>query len=241
LAIDFAVLLAALGITTLELVEAAAVAVALYGDSHKSAVFGYVSLGIILVLFPAFLLGRAIAFLPIIAIRFIGGGLLLYFGIRLIRSARRSVLRAKNAGSVSLSQEVPEKGIFYAGFSVGAIEAFEAAIVLVGLLPDNYLSTTVGLIGGIVIVIVATYLLRSQVRKVKQANMKVFVSALLLSFAVFWFLEAVIPTLTDLVLIPLFIAFALIVHWIANRPSKAQVFSGISRGKEGISKAEGWE
>ncbi len=146
--------------------------------------------------------------------------MLLYFGLRLIRSARRSVLWGLKGG-FSTKQEPSEKGIFYAGFSVGAIEAFEAAIVLVGLLPDNYGSTIIGLVGGIAIVIVATYILRNQVRKVKQANMKVIVSALLLSFAIFWFVEAVIPALTDLVLIPFFLAFALTVHWIANRPAAA--------------------
>ena len=216
--LDPAVFLAALGITTLELVEAAAVAIALYGDSCKHAVFGYVSLGIVAVLIPALLLGRAIAFLPIVAIRIVGGALLLYFGLRLVRSARRSVLQGRTGG-FSTKQESLEKGIFYTGFSVGAVEAFEAAIVLVGLLPDNYDSTLIGLIGGVGIVIVATYTLRNQVRKVKQAKMKVIVSALLLSFAIFWFVEVVIPSLTDLVLIPMFGAIALMVHWIANRPT----------------------
>jgi uncharacterized membrane protein len=112
------------------------------------------------------------------------------------------------------------KGIMYTGFSVGAIEAFEAAIVLVGLLPNNFASTSLGLTGGVVIVIVSTYVLRNQVRKIKQANMKVVVSALLLSFSVFWFGEAVM-VLSDLVLIPLFAVFVLAVHQIANRSSAA--------------------
>jgi uncharacterized membrane protein len=71
---------------------------------------------------------------------------------------------------------------------------------------------------GIGVVVVATYVLRNQVRKVKQANMKVVVSALLLSFAMFWFGEAFVE-LNDLILIPLFIVFALLVHRVANRPS----------------------
>lgn len=68
--------------------------------------------------------------------------------------------------------------------------------------------------------IVSTYVLRNQVRKIKQANMKVVVSALLLSFAVFWFGEAVM-VLSDLVLIPLFVVFVVAVHQIANRSSGA--------------------
>jgi uncharacterized membrane protein len=107
----------------------------------------------------------------------------------------------------------------YTGFSVGAIEAFEAAIVLVGLLPNNISSTIYGIVWGMGIVIVSTYVLRNQVRKVKQANMKVVVSALLLSFATFWYAEAVYSGLTDIVLIPLFAAFAFIVYRVAKGPS----------------------
>ena len=86
-----------------------------------------------------------------------------------------------------------EKGLFYTGFSVGAIEAFEASIVLVGLLPNNYSSTILGLVVGIVLVVVSTFVLRNHVRKIKQANMKVVVSSLLLSFATFWFVESDLP------------------------------------------------
>jgi len=46
--------------------------------------------------------------------------------------------------------------------------------------------------------------------------MKVVVSALLLSFAVFWFGETV-SELNDLILIPLFLVFVLVVHRMANR------------------------
>ena len=216
MAIDLGVFLAALGITTLELVEVAAVALALYGQSRRHAVFGYVTLGVLVIIIPTLVLGRAIAFLPTVAIRTIGGVLLLYFGLRLTRSARRSVLRSRQ-GKLGGGPEPSEKGLLSTGFSVGAIEAFEASIVLVGLLPDNYASTIFGLVTGAVTVVVATYILRGQVRKVKQTNMKVIVSALLLSFSTFWFTEIFLPDLDDLILIPLFVAFAFIVHWVANR------------------------
>jgi uncharacterized membrane protein len=225
LALDLAIILAALGITTLELVEAAAVAIALYGDSRKHSVFGYVALGTIVVLVPALLLGQAISLLPLYLVQVVGGGLLLYFGVRLVRSARRTVLRDRKGpvdvtnASTSVRKEEIEKGIHYTAFSVGAIEAFEAAIVLVGLIPHSFSSTVIGLIGGVVVVILSTYLLRSQVRRIKQANMKVVVCALLLSFATFWFSETVYPRLSDLIIVPLFVAFALIVHWFANRPT----------------------
>ncbi|MGP8057114.1 MAG: hypothetical protein ACLP9K_05900 [Nitrososphaerales archaeon] len=214
---DLAIFLTAIGITTLELAEAAAVGLALFADSGKYSAFLYVALGTIAVLIPTFLVGSAIALLPEVYIRLVGGVLLLYFGTRLVRSARRSVLKMRTGG---FKEEEFVKGIMYTGFSVGAIEAFEAAIVLVGLLPNNFASTSLGLTGGVVIVIVSTYVLRNQVRKIKQANMKVVVSALLLSFSVFWFGEAVM-VLSDLVLIPLFAVFVLAVHQIANRSSAA--------------------
>jgi uncharacterized membrane protein len=105
----------------------------------------------------------------------------------------------------------------YTGFSVGAIEAFEASIVLVGLVPANPASASIGFGIGVVAVIVATYTLRSQVRKVKQANMKVVVSGLLLAFSAFWFSETVVEV-NDIVLVPLFLIFSFAVYRFANRP-----------------------
>ncbi len=215
LVFDSAIFLAATGITTLEMVEAAAVGLALYGESGNRLAFFYVALGVVVVLVPTILIGSAISLLPFFYVKFIGGLLLLYFGIRLARSARRSVLKSRSGG---FKAEEFEKGLMYTGFSVGAIEAFEAAIVLVGLIPNNFSSTIIGIITGVVIVIVSTFVLRNQVRKVKQANMKVVVSALLLSFSAFWFSEILI-SLNDLILVPLFFLFALFVYLFANRAS----------------------
>lgn len=219
---DVGIFLAALGITTLEFVEASAVGLALYGDTHRRAAFLYVASGSIAVLVPTFILGDLISLLPIVLVRLVGGVLLLYFGLRLTRSARRSVLTTRraragqNTGGPGHSQELAEKGLMSTAFSVGAIEAFEAAIVIVGLLPNSYGSTIFGFALGIVVVCIGTYLLRNQVRKLKQASMKEVVSALLLSFSVFWFSEVFTST-NDLFLIPLFVIFFLIVHSIANR------------------------
>ena len=88
---DIAIFLAALGITTLELVEAAAVGLALYGDSGHRKVFLLVALGVVAVFIPMFVLGALITLLPSVYVRIVGGALLLYFGLRLVRSARRSV------------------------------------------------------------------------------------------------------------------------------------------------------
>jgi uncharacterized membrane protein len=220
---DPAIFLAAAGITTLEIVEAAAVGLALYADTGKSAAFLYVIAGIVAVMIPTLIVGSAIGLLPPLGIKVVGGALLLYFGIRLIRSARRSVVIRKTIGFKGGSHEEIEKGLFYTAFSVGAIEAFEAAIVLVGLLPENYNSTLIGIGLGVAVVVAATYILKTQVRKVKQANMKVIVSAILLSFAALWVEEAFSIVLkftpvNDLILIPLFVIFFVVVYAIANRP-----------------------
>lgn len=211
---DIGIFFAASGITTLELVEAAAVGLALFAESGKSAAFLYVALGSVAVLVPTFLIAGLISLLPIVYVRVLGGVLLLYFGLRLARSARRSVVIGRTTG---YRAEKFERGLMYTGFSVGAIEAFEASIVLVGLLPVNYASTSIGFAVGVAVVIAATYILRTQVRRVKQSNMKAVVAGLLLTFSSFWFGETLVE-LNDALLIPLFLVFAFAVYRFANRP-----------------------
>ena len=214
MAFDVGIFFAATGITTLEFVEAAAVGLALYGESGDRSAFIYVAAGSLVVLVPAFAVAGLISFLPVAFVRLLGGVLLLYFGQRLTRSARRSVIKSRTTG---FTAEKLEGGLKYTAFSVGAVEAFEASIVLVGLLPSNFTSAAVGFGTGLAVVVGATYLLRSQVRKVKQANMKIVVAGLLLTFAAFWF-GAIFVALSDLVLVPLFALFAFAVYWYSNRP-----------------------
>ncbi|MGC8563025.1 MAG: hypothetical protein ACP5NO_07550 [Thermoplasmata archaeon] len=211
--LDPAIFLAAMGITLLEISEASAVGLAISPEGGNK-VFLYVAFGVLIVFIIAFAVGQQIARLPIIYIRIVAGVLLLYFGLRLSRSARRAVLRSRS--SVPSKDEGIEKGVFYTAFTVGLVEAFEAAIVLVALIPNNFYSTLYGMTSGLVVVIVGTAILKSHVRKIKQANMKVVVAALLLSFSAFWFAEAAIKV-SDLWLIPLFIIFGLAVYFFAHR------------------------
>ncbi len=214
MAFDPGIFLAAAGITTLEFAEAAAVGLALYAESRNAAAFLFVGAGAAVVLGPTLLVAGAMSVWPSAYVRGLGGVLLLYFGVRLARSARRSVVASKTTG---FRHEEFTRGLAYVGFSVGAVEAFEAAIVLVGLLPENYASAGAGLGTGVVIVAAAAYALRSQVRRVKQANMKVAVAGLLLAFSTFWFGE-IAAELSDLLLLPLFLVFAASVYLFANRP-----------------------
>jgi uncharacterized membrane protein len=61
--------------------------------------------------------------------------------------------------------------------------------------------------------------------------MKVVVSALLLSFSAFWYAE-VFYSVTDLVLVPLFAAFAFVVYRVANRPSQ-EISSSVTTNTPG--------
>jgi uncharacterized membrane protein len=242
---DPSIFFAALGITILEIVEAAAIGLALYGDSRRPAAFLFVALGVATVFVPLFLLSTVFSKLPLLDVKAVGGVLMLYFGQRLVRSARRAVLNGRKNNAPSA--EHLQKDVMVTGFSVGAIEAFEASIVLVGLLPIGFNSTVAGMGLGVVVVIVATYALKNQVRKVKQANMKVVVSALLLSFGTLWFVEVALrlsglllvtlsrrliqptptlfsvltspTTLQNLLLIPFFLVYLYAVYRFANRPS----------------------
>ncbi|MGC9166981.1 MAG: hypothetical protein ACP5GR_04985 [Thermoplasmata archaeon] len=214
------IFLGALGITLLEISEAAAITVALYSVGGNKAIYG-TSLGVFIVFVITFIIGNLISNLPVLLVKIVSGALLLYFGIRLIKSARKSVLRERNGLK---SEEHFEKGVFYTTFSVGVVEAFEAAIVLVALIPYDLYASLLGVIIAIIIIIIAAYILRNQIRKLKQAIVKNIVSAILLSFSLFWFTESVnliiknsIPSifLMDYILIPYFILFFLISYSIA--------------------------
>jgi Predicted membrane protein len=210
--VDAGIFLAALGITLLEMVEAASVALALYVASGRALAFLFVTLGVLVVIIPTFFVGRLIALLPTFAVRLVAATLLLYFGLKLSKSARKSVLRSRNKAA---QKEEFEKGALSTGFSVGAVEALECAIVLLALIPNSYDSALYGFFTGIVVVVVFTYLLKSHVRRIKQANMKVVVAALLLSFSAFWYAETLLPV-NDLVLPPLFALFAAGIYFYAN-------------------------
>jgi len=211
--LDPGIFIAAMGITLLEISEASAVGLALSAEAGNK-VFLYVSFGVIVVLAVTFAAGHEIARLPILYVRLVGGALLLYFGLRLARSARRAVLRSGKSSTEG--KENLERGIFHTAFTVGLIESFEAAIVLVALIPMNFDSSLYGVMLGLLIVVAGTIALKSQVRKIKQANMKAAISALLLSFSTFWFSETVFRP-SDLWLIPLFLIFAALVYLYSHR------------------------
>lgn len=212
--VDPGILLAAVGITTLELAEASAVGIALYAESKRKMVFLSVAIGVAVIFIPTALAGSFISIFPLVYVRLFSATLLLYFGLRLIRSARRS-FRYQRQGFKGKPEESHEKGLMMTALSVGAVEAFEAAIVLVALYPNNYDSTLIGVSIGIIAVIAFSFILHSQIRKIKQAIMKVTVSALLLTFSTFWYLESAVAV-NDLLLIPIFLVFFFVVFLVSS-------------------------
>ncbi|MDP8003023.1 MAG: hypothetical protein ACP5I6_01660 [Caldisphaera sp.] len=211
---NIAIVFAALGITLLELSEATAMGIALYLDTHKMLNFISVALGAIIILIPTFIAGKYIALLPIFYIRITAASLLLYFGLRLARSTHRTVLRSRK--KANFKQEDEHKDFFIAGFTVGLIESLEAAIVLIALLPISFSSTFLGFIIAIILIIMIGYILKEKISKIRVPLMKLFVSSLLLSFSLFWYIENVYE-LNELLLIPIFIIFVLIVRIYAYR------------------------
>ena len=115
---DATVFLVAMGIILLEMSEAATDGLAIYAETGYKA-FIFVSLGAGVVLIAAFLVGQAIAYLPIVIIRLIAAFLLLYFGLRLARSAKRAVLRAR-LNEVHKEEKL-EKELSYTAFSRGGV------------------------------------------------------------------------------------------------------------------------
>ncbi len=218
MALNYGVMLAALGMTLLELSEASAVGVAIYAETRRlSTSLWPLIAGEALVLVPTFIAGRAIAYLPVTYVRLAAATLLLYFGLRLARSARRTVLRGRSGAITSAAAEYSEgRGLSATAFSVGATEALEDAIVLVALLPESYASATSGFLVGVVMVAALTYAMKEGVSRIRVALLKAFVSSMLLTFAAFWYAETV-RGLPDYLLVPIFAAAFLSVYAYAYK------------------------
>ena len=87
---DVGIFLAAMGITLLEMAEASAVGIVLATESRNAAPYLAAAAGVITILIPTALAGQYIQLLPILYVRLASAILLLYFGLRLVKSARRS-------------------------------------------------------------------------------------------------------------------------------------------------------
>ncbi len=199
---DFGIFFAAFGISLLELSEAGAVTAIYQGIYRGFKPVLYAIAGVLLVLIPTFTVGRYVIYLPLDYVLAVSAVILFYFGYRLLRSARRSF---KRAGKGKGGEE--ERGDLVVVFTVSAIEAFEAALVLIALIPRSYSSALIGTLLAAAIVVVLTALIKDQIARIRLPHLKYVLSALLFSLGTLWAMEAVGLDITDLVLIPLFLAY----------------------------------
>ncbi|WP_069806667.1 hypothetical protein [Vulcanisaeta thermophila] len=198
---DVGVFTAAFGISLLELSEAGAVTAIYQGIYRGVRPVLYSIAGVLLVLIPTFTIGQYITYLPLDYVLAASSVILFYFGYRLLRSARRAFKHAKRGGSGE------ERGDVAVVFTVSAIEAFEAALVLIALIPRSYTSTLMGTLLAALIVIILTTLIRDRIARIRLPHLKFALSALLFSLGTLWALEALGLELTDIILIPLFLAY----------------------------------
>jgi uncharacterized membrane protein len=216
-AIYFPALVVAFLITVLEMTEVVALVFALAAD-HSTVRHGAlgavggtavvaavaVGFGAILIAFPkAYLLwGSAVV--------------LAAFGVFLFRSTlktyRRRRAAASGAPAPSTGQSVAQ---FAGGFSVGAVEATEAVVVLLALTAAGYgFSAILGAVLGGVVLVVAALLVHDRIRRIKVPWLKVGGTSLVFTFAVFWGGEAAGVQWPggDLFLVPLVILAVLLVR-----------------------------
>ncbi|ADN50955.1 conserved hypothetical protein [Vulcanisaeta distributa DSM 14429] len=200
--VDFGIFFAAFGISLLELSEAGAVTAIYQGIYRGFKPVLYAIAGVLLVLIPTFTVGRYIIYLPLDYVLAVSSVILFYFGYRLLRSARRYF---KRTGRGKGGEE--ERGDLAVVFTVSAIEAFEAALVLIALIPRSYSSTLIGTLLAAAIVVILTAVIKDQIARIRLPHLKYVLSALLFSLGTLWAIEAAGLDLTDLVLIPFFLAY----------------------------------
>jgi uncharacterized membrane protein len=136
------------------------------------------------------------------------------FGVFMFRSTLRSYRKALHPGTGG-----PPKSAhalhFAGGFSVGAIEATEAVIVLLALAAGGAgTSALIGAVAGGAILVVAAALVHERIRRIKVPTLKLGATSLLFAFAVFWGGEALNVHWpgSDLILIPMFVVAVLLVR-----------------------------
>jgi len=202
--------LASLGITLLEFSEAGVVASIYHGIYKNSLPFLYAIAGVLVVTIPILTLGKLITLIPIDYVLIVSGIILAYFGYKLLRSARRYFKTVKGGGVKS--DEEKKEGLSVV-FTVSAVEALEAGLVVLALIPQDYISAVMGVGIASVIVIILTAVLKAQIARIRLPHVKFVLSALLFSLATMWFSEAFFDA--NELLLPLYFFVFLGVNYLA--------------------------
>lgn len=213
-------------VTLLEMTEVVALVFALSagGRGLRVAIYGALS-GVAVVALIALLAGAVLERLPSTYLLAPSAIVLAGFGVFLFQSSLRSYRRARAARAGAPPPEPHTVVQFGGGFSVGAVEATEAVIVLLALAAPGYgVTALVGAVVAGLLLVVLAWALHGQIRRIKVPPLKAGATALLFTFAVFWAGEALkVPwPYDDLSLLPLFAVSAILVRtaiWVADRPS----------------------
>ena len=182
----------------MELSEAGAVT-AIYQAAYKGwRPTLYSIAGVAAVLVPTFIVGKYIVLLPLQYVLGVSA-VLFYFGYRLLRSSRRYFKGIRKTG------EEEKEGVGVV-FAVSATEAFEAALVIVALIPKSYFSALSGTLiaGGSVVAL--TIALKDQIAKIRLPHLKFVLSSLLFSLGTMLGIE-IFMDMSELFLLALFVAW----------------------------------
>jgi Ca2+/H+ antiporter, TMEM165/GDT1 family len=197
-------------ITLLEMTEVVALVFALGADhptirhgaagaASGTAVVGVLAVGS----------GAALLAFPRIALLWGAAVALAAFCAFLFRSTLRSYRRAL-ASAATAPGPAPARAAlqFAGGFTVGAVEATEAVIVLLALTAaGSGAAAIVGALAGGAVLVVVAFLVHERIRRIKVPWLRLGATSMLFAFAIFWGGEAagVAWPFGDLALVPLFL------------------------------------
>jgi uncharacterized membrane protein len=213
------VVIAALVITVIEMTEVVALVLALGSDEPTlrhgaaGAVAGCAAVSIV-----ALGSGAALLAAPRAYLLWAAAVALAAFGVFLFRSTLRTYRRLRDAAATPLSSvPVTPRRVaqFAGGFTIGAVEATEVVVVLLGLTAAGYgASAIVGAVVGGAFLVVLALVVGQQVRRIKVPWLKLGGTSMLFAFAVFWAGEAFGRSWpgNDLILIPLVAVSVVIVR-----------------------------
>ncbi len=208
-------LVVAFVVTMLEMTEVVALVFALGADhaTLRPAASGAVA-GTATVALLAIGAGAVLLAVPTALLLWGAAGTLAAFAVFLFRSTLRTYRRAR-AGSPPPIGPRGHAVQFVGGFTVGAVEATEAVIVLLALTAGGQgLAAIVGAVAGGAVLVVAAFAVHERIRRIKVPWLKLGATSMVLTFATFWAGEAagVAWPGDDLFLVPIFV-IALVVVW----------------------------
>jgi uncharacterized membrane protein len=210
-------LIVAFLITLLEMTEVVALVFALSADhaTVRHGALGAVG-GTAVVAAIALAFGSVLILLPRSYLLWGSAVVLAAFGVFLFRSTLKTYRRRRAAASGAPAPSTGRSAAQFAGgFSVGAVESTEAAVVLLALAAAGYgFSAILGAVLGGALLVGAAFIVHDRIRRIKVPWLKVGGTSLVFTFAVFWGGEAAgVPWPGgDLFLIPLVVLAVLIVR-----------------------------